>query len=204
MTTNSLIRERYCVIVSVLYTLGQRGSAGAHIRAALTSNKVPRKFFEELFFHLSLLLGFPAMLEGLEQIQRVSPRRGSPARISQRTPGKGREALSAVYGNQTDKLLKNFHNLHPDVPRLILKDVYGKMYSRPGLSLAEREIINITVLTIQGLDRQLFSHIRGAAKVGVSDQSLKKILLLVRGLAGRRFLHAGKIIDAVVSQRKKW
>lgn len=202
MTTISSIREQYCVVVSALYSLGRRGSAGTQIRLALVSKKVPRKFFEELFFHLSLLLGIPAMLEGLAQVQQISPR--SSARISQIPRVKGRKALSAVYGNQTDKLLNNLHKLHPDLPPLILEEVYGKTYSRPGLSFTEREIINITVLTIQGLNRQLFSHIRGAAKAGVSDESLKRILSVVRRLTGKEFLYAEKIMDAVVSQRKKW
>lgn len=199
----ALSRKRYCVIVPALFALSRRRMAMRHLQRGLSSGKVPRKFFEELFLHLSLVLGFPMMLEGLRLLQEVSgPRKSQRASVFHRS--EGRRVLAQIYGAQTGKLLKNLSRLHPDVPGMILKDVYGKVFVRPGLSLEEREIINITVLAIQGLERQLFSHVRGILRAGGTKQTLELIERELRRITGKRFAILARMVRSVVSQGKKW
>jgi alkylhydroperoxidase/carboxymuconolactone decarboxylase family protein YurZ len=50
--------------------------------------------------------------------------------------------------------------------------------NRSGLTLQEREMANVVVLFIQGYDRQLYSHLRGALRVGVQKKTLESIILL--------------------------
>ncbi|MBI5464604.1 MAG: carboxymuconolactone decarboxylase family protein [Ignavibacteriales bacterium] len=53
-----------------------------------------------------------------------------------------------------------------------MKDTYGKVFARPGLELAERELLNVIVLANQKLERQLYSHIRGALRCGLNPAQL--------------------------------
>jgi len=171
-------REKYCAIVSAQYALGQRKEAFEIIRTAVKSGDAPLKLFVELFIHLSLFLGFPAMLDGLETLQRlngvVSPQKRKRARGRSRS--EGMRIFRRIYGPQTDKVLKNLHGIHPDIARWIIKDAYGKIFNRQGMLLKERELVNVVVLGIQGFTPQFFSHVRGALRVGMKAKSMEAIL----------------------------
>ncbi len=124
------------------------------------------------------------MLDGLESLAQV---RGRPARRlstehrpRRRLRESGMKVLRKIYGNQTEKLLGSLARLHADLPRMIVEDVYGRIIARSGMTIAEREIVNVTVLTIQGLNRQLYSHLRGALRVGVSPEVLRTLLGILR------------------------
>jgi alkylhydroperoxidase/carboxymuconolactone decarboxylase family protein YurZ len=86
---------------------------------------------------------------------------------------------------------------------MIVHDVYGRVFSRPGLTLKERELINVTVLALQGLDRQLYSHLRGCLRVGVEVTVIREALSLVQRTSKRSMQTARTLLRLVVSQRKK-
>lgn len=65
--------------------------------------------------------------------------------------------------------------LHPEFSDWIIQDGYGKVLSRPGLSLKERELIAIAVLAALGWRRQLNSHIAGSLNAGASIGELKAV-----------------------------
>ncbi len=142
--------------------------------------------FSELFLHLSLLLGFPTMLEGLTTLRAVATK---PTATSVKTESvvlvmkRGKDVLKRIYGSALNQLLANLGSLHDDVPEMIVRDVYGRIISRRGLSLREREIVNVTVLSIQQLDQQLYSHIRGALALHVSKKSLRTVISLAARIA---------------------
>jgi len=57
---------------------------------------------------------------------------------------------------------------HPELAEWILEDGYGKVLSRPVLSIRERELIVVAVLSALRLPLQLESHVRGALRVGAT------------------------------------
>jgi len=172
-------RERVCILVSGHYTLQKRESAFKLIKR---QKKLGARLFTELFFHLSLVLGFPTMLDGLEKLAKMGLLRMNhqgPMSPRQTLRSNGMRVLTKVYGNQTQKLLQSLKILHPHLPAMIVEDVYGKVVARRGMTLRERELVNITVLCVQGLERQLFSHVRGALRIGVSSSLLQKLFHLM-------------------------
>lgn len=194
-------REQAIVIMSALYATGR----GAEVETMLRSKPVfvasQRRFVEELFIHLSLVLGFPTMIDGLENLSRFSRQR---LRVrSKVNPGAGRLLLERVYGNQTEKLLANLRSFHPELPGWVVRDVYGKIYSRKGLTLRERELCNVIVLSFQGFEKQLNAHIRGVQRAGMRLADLRKALYLAMRVTGRRKLRAVRFLRPVVSQKKK-
>jgi hypothetical protein len=65
-------RCRILVKTVALYALGKRTRGHAIVSRSLRSRAVPPQFFSELFIHLSLFLGYPSMLDGLEHVSSVS------------------------------------------------------------------------------------------------------------------------------------
>ena len=106
----------------------------------------------------------------------------------------GLRNLRRVYGAQTNKLLRHLKRIEPSLPRRVVEEAYGRVMSRSGLSLAERELINVVVLFIQSYERQLFSHLRGALKNGVSPDALRTVLQLA---ATRRKLDTKSAFETI-------
>lgn len=194
-------RQRLMVKAATAAALGKRQTLEEFFRSAIVRN-VPRRALEEFCIHLSLILGFPAMLDALERLDRVASLRVRRSHVPA-VRRSGRTVLRRIYGNQTDKLLKNLRRLHPEVERWIVSDVYGRVISRPGLSLRDRELINVAVLSLQGLERQLYSHLRGALRTGVSPAQLDECLRLVSRVSNRSPSRARTMLRQVVSQPRK-
>jgi alkylhydroperoxidase/carboxymuconolactone decarboxylase family protein YurZ len=169
-------REWYCVLIASHFAAGSRMEAKHILSDAVKRPGISERLFSELFLHVSLLLGFPSMLEGLSALRSIAPMAKTSGRTATRedvVTMRGWKSLKRVYGRTLNCLLLNLNTLHHEVPDMIIRDVYGRIVSRPGLSLREREIVNVVVLSIQRLDEQLYSHIRGALRLKVSETSLR-------------------------------
>ncbi|MEX1138789.1 MAG: carboxymuconolactone decarboxylase family protein [Bacteroidota bacterium] len=194
-------REQILVVVSALYATGQGEKVESLLRSEFSFPGTDRRFFEELFIHLSLVLGFPTMIDGLENLSKVSSPESRPRRKI--NPGTGHLLLRRVYGNRTKKLLANLRSIHPELPAWVVRDVYGKVFSRKGLTLRERELCNVIVLSFQNLEKQLRSHVRGAQRAGMQVSDLRRALRLAMKMTGRKKLRAIEFLRPVVSQKKK-
>jgi len=186
-----------CSSITALYAIGRRQEAARILRDGLERLKIPRAMFSELFLHLSLLLGFPAMLDGFEMLLVLKPlekQPGSPHPRRLHTRRGGLAILSRIYGNQTKRLLRRLDELHPELPARIVEDAYGRIVSRAGLSLREREIVSVVALALGGYRRQLYSHVRGALRVGVPPRTLGSVLTAVERLTGRDLEFAKDIL----------
>jgi len=141
------------------------------------------------------------MLDGLERLQREWPA-ASIGRQRAVSLGKGKAVLKRVYGNQTQRLLANLERLHIEAPTWILRDVYGKVFPRRGLTLRERELITVTVLSLQHLDRQLYSHLRGLLRLGLRPAEVRTVFTVIERSSGRRQDRSRRVFQEVVSQKK--
>jgi 4-carboxymuconolactone decarboxylase len=179
------LRQRYAIRISLLVGLNKRQEVKRLIARAAKLTRLSRTFFDEVFIHLSLLYGFPTLVDGLEFVASVFPnrRRHSSSRRHIAFGREGMRVLRRIYGSQTNRLLANLKVLHPELPDWIVEDVYGRVFARPGLGLRERELLNVVALGVQGLHRQLFSHIRGSLRAGIHPNDVKKILQLVERAA---------------------
>ena len=175
-------RQRTCILVTSLYVAGKRDRVQRLLETGI--RRLPVSFLTELFVHLSLLLGFPAMLHGLGQVAALNLRKISGRSRVGNTSAEGLRVFKKIYGGQAGRVLTNMKKLHPNLPRWILRDTYGRVFTRPGLSLAERELVNVVALALQGFEKQLHSHLRGALRTGMSPAALRKSLRLASSTAG--------------------
>jgi 4-carboxymuconolactone decarboxylase len=173
-------REQYCVAISALCAAGRRAEALTMASEGIRTHRIPVSFFIELYVHLSLFLGFPTMLEGLEFLRKYpqKTKRGNKNSISA-----GRRVFQRIYGEQTQSVLKSLAALHPELVHWILRDAYGRVFTRIGMSLKERELSNVATLGVHGFVPQFFSHVKGAVRVGVSRRAVKESLDFISAFA---------------------
>ncbi|KAG6850435.1 hypothetical protein H0H93_013307 [Arthromyces matolae] len=67
---------------------------------------------------------------------------------------------------------------------LATEAAWGTIWTRPGLELKQRSLINIALLASHGKDAELAAHIRGAVNNGVSVEEIKETLLQVAVYCG--------------------
>jgi alkylhydroperoxidase/carboxymuconolactone decarboxylase family protein YurZ len=125
---------------------------------------------EEVALMLVLYAGYPAALEGLRIVSEAWPGRARRSREGTEAARRvrGERLCRRVYGPQFERLTSRVGDLHPDLAVWMIEDGYGRVLSRPGLSPGERERVTVAVLAATGWERQLLSHLLGAARIGVT------------------------------------
>lgn len=173
------VRSKYCVLISSLMASGDMRFLSRWFKKGIQRENLPVVFFEEMMIHLSLVLGYPSMLEGMRFLALARGKKSLKRRQRDSVTDKnekGFRILQKVYGAQSEPLLMNLQDLHPEFSHWIGNEVYGRIFSRRGLTLKERELLNVSVLLFQNYEVQLYSHLRGAIRVGTDLKSLRKII----------------------------
>jgi 4-carboxymuconolactone decarboxylase len=93
---------------------------------------------------------------------------------------KGLAKLSEVDGKAGEKLVAPLG----DLGRYIVEFAFGDIYSREGLSLREREIATVAMLTVLGREPQLRVHIGAALNVGLSPEEIEETIIQTVPYAG--------------------
>ncbi len=94
---------------------------------------------------------------------------------------RGRERLAAVDGSAGGAVVDTLG----DLGRYIVEFAFGDVYSRPGLSLRDRELITVAMLAAMGArEPQLDVHLQGALNVGISFDELQEVMIHLAPYAG--------------------
>lgn len=137
----------------------------------------PGKIYENLLQNY-LFAGFPAALISLKMFNEFYPAFKLKKEIfdTEKFNRRGKEFGKKVYGDKFNKLIKNVEKFSPEMSDWLVREGYGKVLGRKGLSLAEREKSIILVLTVTKYHDQLYSHINGAWRLGVSIYKIKELI----------------------------
>lgn len=105
---------------------------------------------------------------------------------------KGAEILQKLFAGATPRTA-----LPPDFARMV-EHVFGNVWSRPGLTLEEREIVTTSVLVALGREHEQRIHFRAARNLGLSRAKLEEIVMHVAHYAGwPAAVTAYGVLDAV-------
>ncbi len=82
----------------------------------------------------------------------------------------------------------------------ITRCAWGDVWSRPGLSRAERSMITLAMLAALGHENELAMHVRAALRNGLTPEQIREVLLQVAVYAGvpaanRAFAVAQRILS---------
>jgi 4-carboxymuconolactone decarboxylase len=84
----------------------------------------------------------------------------------------------------------------------ITRYAWGDIWSRPGLSRAERSMITLAMLATLGHENELAMHVRAALRNGLTPEQIQEVLLQVAVYAGvpaanRAFAVAQRVLSEV-------
>ncbi|MFF2053901.1 carboxymuconolactone decarboxylase family protein [Leifsonia sp. NPDC058194] len=91
----------------------------------------------------------------------------------------GERWFDEVYGpGKGANLVAQQTGLAQDLARFGVEFNFGEIYSRPGLTLAQRELLSLaSLVTIGGLEPQLRGHTRGALNVGCTPTEILETVI---------------------------
>ena len=89
-----------------------------------------------------------------------------------------------------------------DFQSFLTRYAWGEIWSRPGLSRAERSMITLTALTVLRQDEELAMHLRAALRNGLTPEQIAEVLLHTAVYAGvpaanRAFAIAARVLAEV-------
>jgi 4-carboxymuconolactone decarboxylase len=163
---------------------------------AVTVERVPRRWIEELILQCYLFCGFPRALNAMREWRRLTSEPidvemdGDPAEWRRR----GEATCRLVYGAMYDRLRLNIRALHPDLDDWMIVESYGKVLSRPGLDLPRRELCIVAACAASEQDRQLHSHLHGAINVGVAPEVVMEAIDALDGILPADRLVAARLL----------
>lgn len=115
----------------------------------------------------------------------------------------GEATCRKIYGNKFEKLISNTKKFSPELAEWLIVEGYGKVLSRDVLSLQERELINISVLTALKFENQLYSHISGAYRLNAKISTIKEIISSLDILGSNKYNVFGtKVLRKFVEQKR--
>lgn len=99
--------------------------------------------------------------------------------------------------------LPSLEQLAPGFGDWIVTALFGGTYQRPGLSLRDRQLVNLAALTaLGGVDPQLSGHVKTALRVGMTREQIVEVFVhlapylgVPKALAGLR-IAAAALADA--------
>ena len=178
-TGNLTTKDRELITVVALSTLQTLPQLKAHINAALNVGNSPLEI-REAIYQCAPYIGFPRTLNAIGIFNEVAQERGIKlpldnvsATTDENRYEKGLEIQNQLYGNEVKKAMASLPDIYKDVvPNTLTTFCFGDFYTRNVLSIKQRELLSLVILTTLGAKEQLRAHIIGAIKAGNDKETL--------------------------------
>ena len=172
--------------LSVLTVLRLERQIRQHTGNALNMGLTPEQIIE-IFIHLTFYGGIRAAFNAMGIAKEVFDERGihftpqlvynpadDPETLHQRGVVKRRELMGDTPpGASAGPMTK----AERDLTRLTSEYLWGSIWTRPGLDMTSRSLCTLSALTALGRERQLRSHIRGALRIGFTQEEIMEIFM---------------------------
>lgn len=161
------IPEKYFLaILSAAAVLRKEKLLHNLLKIARNKKMKPAKVYEALL-QSYLFAGFPTALISLRIFSEYfSYKPRSETYNVKFFSARGIKNCKKVYGSKYEKLISNVNSFSPDLGEWLILEGYGKTLGRNKISLKERELCIISILTVMKFEDQLISHINGAFNCG--------------------------------------
>jgi 4-carboxymuconolactone decarboxylase len=108
-----------------------------------------------------------------------------PGRSRAETHEQGMRVRREVLGDaHVDRAAERTTEFTAPFQDLITRYAWGEIWSRPGLSRAERSMITLTALAALRQEEELAMHVRAAVRNGLTREQITEVLLQVAIYAG--------------------
>lgn len=152
------------------------------LRELIIQAKIRRLPFSKIYEALLqnyLFAGYPVALLSLKILKEVFPKKKYSRNADMNLyhfRKMGEINCKKIYGDKYFKLISNVKKFSPDLAEWLVLEGYGKVLGRRGLSLKDRELCIVAVLTVMKFGDQLYSHINGAFRTGASIKEIAKVI----------------------------
>ena len=167
--------ERRLILIAALAAAGRFDDMAEAVRAA-HDDGVSTAAIREAIVFLVPYAGWPTALNALLAAAAVVPLATTtpdPLDTSDRAARRELGFTTARRVNERfDRVAESVAAVDPALVDLLTENAYGYVYNRAGLDLVQRELLAVAILAVQGHDRQLLYHLRGAANVGASHDDI--------------------------------
>lgn len=93
---------------------------------------------------------------------------------------KGLERRKSVLGDEyVNNSINSATDFNRPLQQLVTEYCWGDVWQRPGLSLKERSLINLAMISALNRNNELALHVRGAINNGCSVEEIREVLLQV-------------------------
>ena len=172
-------KDRELITVAVLTTMQTLPQLEAHIGAALNAGNTPLEI-RETIYQCAPFIGFPRTLNAVDVFNRVMEQRGIKLPLENATTvtekdryAKGEAIQNSLYGSEVKTAMRALPGIYKEkVPDMLTTFCFSDFYTRKGLTIKQRELLSLVVLTTLGAEKQLTAHIIGAQKAGNSRETL--------------------------------
>lgn len=171
---------------------------------------------KEIIIQMSSYVGFPKAICGMNTFKEVLNERknngledkdGEPASTNGNNINRynlGAEYLRLLDKNQVEILEKNFNQFFPELSQFIIEYGYGDIYSRNNINLKYRQIATIAALTTIGAYPQLKFHINAGLNIGINNDEMKGIMLMMTVYAGfPASINGTNILKEILDERNQ-
>jgi 4-carboxymuconolactone decarboxylase len=135
---------------------------------------------EEIILQSYLFAGFPRTLNAARLWRTATdekpPSEAGAGGTLEEWRTRGERTCAVVYGDAYERLRSNIRALHPALDEWMIVEGYGKVLSRPGLSLKLRELAIVAACAATRQQRQLHSHLHGALNAGARPEEVEATL----------------------------
>ncbi|MEO6696020.1 MAG: carboxymuconolactone decarboxylase family protein [Ignavibacteria bacterium] len=171
-----------------------------NLKKLKSSETRPLKIYETIL-QCYLFCGFPVIIETLKIFRRFFPEFKIKKSIYNHGLYKktGERNCKLIYKNNYKKLIENINYYSPDLKEWMIIEGYGKVLGRPGLSILEREFVNVAILATRFFENQLNSHLRGCLNLGATKNDLELLLKSIITTSGKKnYLKAETLLNKIV------
>ncbi len=178
-TGNLTEKDRELITVVALSTLQTLPQLKAHVNAALNVGNSPLEI-REAIYQCAPYIGFPRTLNAIGVFNEVAKEReiklpldNASTTTDENRYEKGWEIQNQLYGDEVKKAMVSLPDIYANVvPDTLTTFCFGDFYTRNGLSIKQRELLSLVVLTALGAEKQLSAHVVGALKAGNDKKTL--------------------------------
>jgi 4-carboxymuconolactone decarboxylase len=180
-----------------------------HLKALLEKSKlygITEKPLYESLLQNYLFTGYPSAMISLKILKEYYPKLESDLHDSwdlNKYKKRGTNNCKKIYGRKFEKLISNVKSFSPELADWLLLEGYGKVMGRKGLSLKQRELNNVSVLTALKFEDQLYSHINGAYRTKATKEQIEQIINNLDFLGNKQLSTFGMKVLKIYLQQKK-
>jgi alkylhydroperoxidase/carboxymuconolactone decarboxylase family protein YurZ len=163
------------------------------ITELLLINNCPVIKIYEALLQTYLFAGFPSALISLKRFnEMIGKKKVYKGYDIKKYMDRGQRNCKIIYGNKYDKLISNIKSFSPEMAEWMIVEGYGKVLGRKGLSLLEREICIISILSALKFKEQLYSHINGARRIRAEFELIAKVINNLELISAKSSANFGK------------